>query len=103
MARARRKIAFVLAASDHGAMIVNRFDYLRAGNQAGIGVGYQILEHSSYDMSEVEAVLRLLELRRQYHGAGVIAVDCGANIGVHSVEWARHMGQWGEVLAIEAQ
>jgi len=84
-------------------MIVNRFDYLRAGNDTGIGVGYQILEHSSYEASEVETVLRLLDLRRQYHGAGVIAVDCGANIGVYSVEWARHMSQWGEVLAIEAQ
>lgn len=84
-------------------MIVNRFDYLRTGNDAGIGVGYQILEHSSYDISEVETVRRLLDLRRQYHGAGVVAVDCGANIGVHSVEWARHMSQWGEVLAIEAQ
>jgi FkbM family methyltransferase len=103
MPRARRKIAFVLAASDHGAMIVNRFDYQLVDNATGIGVGYQILEHSSYDVSEVETVLRLLDLRRQYHGAGVIAVDCGANIGVHSVEWARHMSQWGEVLAIEAQ
>jgi len=103
MPRARRKIAFVLAASDHGAMIVNRFDYQLVDNATGIGVGYQILEHSSYDMSEVETVLRLLDLRRQHHGAGVIAVDCGANIGVHSVEWARHMSQWGEVLAIEAQ
>ncbi len=103
MPRAYRKIAFVLASSDHGAMIVNRFDYRAAGNNAGIGVGYQILEHSSYDMSEVDAVLRLLDLRREYHGAGVLAVDCGANIGVHSVEWARHMSQWGEVLAIEAQ
>ncbi len=84
-------------------MIVNRFDYRPAGSNAGIGVGYQILEQSSYDMSEVEMALRLLDLRREYHGAGVMAVDCGANIGVHSVEWARHMGQWGEVLAIEAQ
>ena len=72
MPRARRKIAFVLAASDHGAMIVNRFDYRLTGNDAGIGVGYQILEHSSYDISQVETVLRLLDLRRQYHGAGVI-------------------------------
>jgi FkbM family methyltransferase len=103
MPRARRKIAFVLVSSDHGTMIVNRFDYRLAGNNAGVGVGHQILEYSSYDISEVETVLRLLDLRRQYHGAGVVAVDCGANIGVHSVEWARHMSQWGEVLAIEAQ
>ena len=27
----------------------------------------------------------------------------GANIGVHTVEWARHMYGWGNVIAIEAQ
>jgi len=32
MPRARRKIAFLLAAPDRGAMIANRFDDLRAGN-----------------------------------------------------------------------
>jgi FkbM family methyltransferase len=103
MPQTRRKIAFVLASSDHGAMIVNRFDYRLGSDNSGIGVGYQILEGSSYDMSEVQTVLRLLDLRKQYHGAGVTAVDCGANIGVHAIEWARHMSQWGQVLAIEAQ
>ncbi|HUE11510.1 MAG TPA: FkbM family methyltransferase, partial [Steroidobacteraceae bacterium] len=33
----------------------------------------------------------------------VIAVDCGANIGVHTIEWAKHMTSWGIVLALEAQ
>ncbi|HEY6431408.1 MAG TPA: FkbM family methyltransferase [Acetobacteraceae bacterium] len=103
MPRPSRKIAFVLTASDHGSMIVNRFDYHMVSATAGYGVGFQILENSSYDMGEVETALRLLELRRQYHGDGVVAVDCGANIGVHTVEWARHMSQWGMVLAIEAQ
>jgi FkbM family methyltransferase len=32
-----------------------------------------------------------------------MAIDCGANIGVHTVEWARFMHGWGEVLAFEAQ
>jgi FkbM family methyltransferase len=45
----------------------------------------------------------LLDLRQRCYGAGVVAVDCGANIGVHSVEWARHMTGWGIVIAIEAQ
>ena len=33
--------------------------------------------------------MQLLALRRRHFGDGVIAVDCGANIGVHTVEWAR--------------
>jgi FkbM family methyltransferase len=30
-------------------------------------------------------------------------MDLGANIGVFTIEWARHMTGWGSVLAIEAQ
>jgi FkbM family methyltransferase len=48
-------------------------------------------------------VLKLLDLRRQYYNDGAIAVDCGANVGVHTIEWAKHMTGWGEVLAFEAQ
>ncbi len=47
--------------------------------------------------------MQLLGLRRQHFGDGVVAVDCGANIGVHSVEWAKGMTGWGRVVAIEAQ
>src|SRR5262249_12083623 len=45
----------------------------------------------------------LLSKRKLSRGTGVVAVDCGANIGVHTVEWARHMHGWGSVIAIEAQ
>jgi FkbM family methyltransferase len=99
----RRKIAFVLAASDHGPMIVNRFDYRTIDESHGFGVGFDLLESSSFSPREVDLVLSLLDLRRQYFGDGVIAVDCGANIGVHTVEWARKMAGWGSVIAIEAQ
>jgi len=98
-----RKLAFVLASSNHGTMIVNRFDYLMAGLDRGIGVGYQILEAASFDPVEVELTLQLLELRRRYHGDGVVGIDCGANIGVHTIEWATAMTGWGSVVAIEAQ
>ena len=30
-------------------------------------------------------------------------VDCGANIGVLSIEWARYMTGWGKVISFEAQ
>jgi FkbM family methyltransferase len=98
-----RKIAFVLASSDHGTMIVNRFDYKMVDRTRGFGVGFQILEKSAYDSEEVNLSLSLLELRRKYFGDGVVAIDCGANIGVHTVEWAKRMDGWGSVLAIEAQ
>jgi FkbM family methyltransferase len=99
----KRKLAFVLAASDHGTMIVNRFDYRMTDERRGIGVGFQILDDASYDAAEVDTALGLLGLRRQYFGDGVVAVDCGANIGVHTVEWAKSMTGWGQVIAIEAQ
>jgi hypothetical protein len=40
MAYPPRKIAFVLASTDHGALIVNRFDYHMVNATAGFGVGY---------------------------------------------------------------
>src|SRR5215475_753566 len=103
MRNPKRKIAFVLAASDHGTMIVNRLDYRMVDQRSGIGVGFQILEGSSFDPGEVDTALSLLGLRRNYFGDGVVAIDCGANIGVHTVEWAKRMSGWGQVIAIEAQ
>jgi FkbM family methyltransferase len=47
--------------------------------------------------------LQLLDARKEYFGAGVVALDCGANIGVHTIEWAKHMHGWGTVTAFEAQ
>ena len=47
--------------------------------------------------------MQLLTQRRQHFGDGVVVVDCGANIGVHTVAWAKGMTGWGQVLAIEAQ
>ncbi len=98
-----RKLAFVLASSQHGTMIVNRLDYRMVNENQGYGVGFQILETATFDPQEVKMALELLNLRRRHHGDGVVAVDCGANIGVHTVEWANAMTGWGSVLAIEAQ
>ncbi len=103
MRNPRRKVAFVLAASDHGTMIVNRLDYRMLDEHNGFGVGFQILEGASFDAQEVDLALTLLTLRRQYFGDRVVALDCGANIGVHTVEWANRMNGWGSVIAIEAQ
>ena len=98
-----RKLAFVLASSNHGTLIVNRFDYRMVDQNRGYGVGFQILETSSFDPGEVKLALDLLTLRRKHYGDGVIGIDCGANIGVHTIEWAKMMTGWGSVLSIEAQ
>ena len=98
-----RPIAFVLAASNHGTMIVNRNDHNVYSSGYTYGVGYQILQTSSFDASEVGFLLVLLDRRRKYFGDGVLAIDGGANIGVHTIEWARHMHGWGRVLSFEAQ
>jgi len=98
-----RKLAFVLAASNHGTMIVNRLDYRMVDAGGGIGVGHQILETAAFDPVEVELAVQLLEMHRQFQGDGAIAIDCGANIGVHTIEWATAMTGWGSVIAIEAQ
>lgn len=98
-----RPIPFVLVSSSHGALIVNRNDFHMTTESEGFGVGYQILNTSSFDPEEVNFLLGLLLSRRNLVGPGVVAIDCGANIGVHTVEWARLMHGWGEVVAIEAQ
>lgn len=102
MQRVRRKLGFVLAASSHGPLIVNRFDYHREGERL-FGVGGEILEGSSFDPEEIALLLGALQRRRTYFGDGVVLLDCGANIGVHTVECAVEMTGWGSVLAIEAQ
>jgi len=98
-----RKLAFVMASTNHGTMIVNRFDYRMVDQSRGFGVGYQLLETASFDALEVSLAVQILTFRRKHYGDGAVAIDCGANIGVHTVEWANFMVGWGSVLAIEAQ
>jgi FkbM family methyltransferase len=103
MSLPKRPIAYLLAATNHGSMIVNRNDQADVGADHAFGVGFQLLSRSSYDPSEVEFALAILEIRKNRFGAGVVALDAGANIGVHTVEWARAMFGWGRVIAFEAQ
>jgi FkbM family methyltransferase len=97
-----RPIAFVVAATNHGSMLVNRHDY-RLTERGGYGVGFQLLNNSAFDPAEVDFALQLLSTRKEFFGPGVVAIDCGANIGVHTIEWAKHMHAWGEVISVEAQ
>jgi FkbM family methyltransferase len=103
MSLPKRPIAYVLAATNHGSMIVNRYDQAKSGPDTAFGVGAQLLANSCFDPDEIELALDLLSARREFFGPGVMAVDGGANIGVHTLEWARHMHGWGRVIAFEAQ
>ncbi len=95
-------ISFIIAATDQGTMIINRHDYNGPEN-ARYGVGNQLLSTSNYDYSEVEFSKMLLKYKRKYNGDGVIAIDCGANIGVHTVQWGKLMRDFGRVYSFEAQ
>ena len=83
-----RPVAFVLVSTNHGSMLVNRQDYCLVGEGQGYGVGWQLLTNSAYDPAEVDLVQQLLASRKNNFGDGVMAIDCGANIGVHTIEWA---------------
>ena len=102
MANPPRKIGFVLAATEHGTMILNRFDYHRTDNGT-YGVGHVLLSNAIWQPGEIGSAVSLLAARRAHFGDGVMAIDCGANIGTHTLEWARSMTGWGSVIAIEAQ
>jgi FkbM family methyltransferase len=99
----RRPAPFVLVSTGHGSMIVAHTDYRMVDGDKGFGVGFQLLSTSLFDPDEVGLALQMLHLRRTHFGDGVQALDCGANIGVHTIEWARAMTGWGAVIGIEAQ
>ena len=99
----KRPIAFILAATDQGTLIVNRFDYAGHEQDSAYGVGFQLLNNASYEDSESSMVLQLLDERRRHFGDGVTVLDVGANIGVFTITWARHMTGWGRIIAVEAQ
>jgi len=105
MNRIAKPAPFVLVSTGHGSMIANVHDYRPpTATEAGIaGVGGQLFRQSLFDPVEIDLALYLLSLRKEFFGPGVVALDCGANIGVHAIEWARHMTGWGTVTAIEAQ
>ncbi|GAL45342.1 FkbM family methyltransferase [Citrobacter werkmanii] len=101
---APRQLSFVLSASHHGTMIVNRNDYNKnEDSNEYYGVGYHILNSACFDVDEISLILQLLSCRRKYYGNGVFVIDGGANIGVHTLECSRYMQGWGSVLSFEAQ
>lgn len=96
-------VSFVLANSAHGALIVSRFDRIDTPDGGAYGVGAQILHCGAYEAEEVATINQLLDLRRKHFGDGVVMIDCGANIGVMTIECAEYMRGWGTVTAYEPQ
>ncbi len=96
------KQAFVLVSTAYGPMIVNRMDFLNAGDGL-VGVSVQLLATGKYDHHEGSAIVALLMERRSAFGDGVLVLDIGANIGVRTIQWAKLMTGWGEVRAFEPQ
>lgn len=99
----KRPAPFVLVASNHGTLIANRNDFRMIDANRGYGVGWQLFNQSCFDPDEVNLATRLLQLKRKTGGDGLVALDLGANLGVHTVEWAKAMHGWGTVIAVEAQ
>ena len=98
-----RPAPFVLISTNHGTMIINRNDYFMVDQHRAFGVGGQLMNFSCFDQQEIDFALALLESRCSDFGEGVIAIDCGANIGVHTVEWAKLLHDFGHIFSFEAQ
>jgi FkbM family methyltransferase len=103
MAHTKRPTPFVLVSSSHGTLIINSKDVRMTSENSGFGIGFQILTTGGANQEEIELANFLIQKRHQYFGNGVIVLDCGANIGVHTVEWAKTMHGWGHIYAFEAQ
>lgn len=83
-------------------MIVNRNDYRIHGSH-GIGVGHQLMTNGAYDRAEIEKVVQLLAILQNQRERQIMAYDLGANIGCHSLAYARGLGDTVQVCAVEAQ
>jgi len=97
-----RQAAFVLVATDHGSMIINKNDYC-TGERGTFGVGYEILRNSNFSLNECLLIIQLLTKRQSNFPGEMIAIDVGANYGTHTLAMARTLTGCGKVIAIEPQ
>jgi len=100
-------ISWLVAATDHGPMIVNRHDAVTTEAGATFGVGHQLLTTGTYDAEDLELQKNVLDLLRHYRAPNgereIVYLDGGANIGAFTIPIARHMRGWGRVVAVEPQ
>ncbi|MBJ9661429.1 FkbM family methyltransferase [Burkholderia gladioli] len=99
------KISYIVASTVHGTLIVNRNDENQSEQYGTYGVGFNLLETGGFYKSDIDLLVSVLRLKkRQLKGKRkIVAIDCGANIGVHTIELARELSETGSVVAIEAQ
>lgn len=107
-----KKINYILTSTNHGALIVNRNDFIAGkddnGNYFSYGVGHDLLESSFFNPFEIQIGFSFLDAAIQKNqnlnlNEEIIAIDCGSNIGVHTVEWGNFLTGFGKVISIEAQ
>ncbi len=99
----KRPSPFVILSTSQGTLITNKNDYRMIDATRGYGVGWQLFNQGCFDPDEVGSAITLLNIRHKHFGDGVVGLDCGANLGVHTVEWAKALYGRGRVIAIEAQ
>lgn len=101
----KERVAFILAATKIGPLLVNRLDYCRLADdpETGVGVGWGLLESGDFEPSLGTFIRGVIANRRVEYGDGVVVLDVGANIGAFTVSWAKFMEGWGAVIAVEPQ
>ncbi len=82
----------VITATDLGTFIINKND---------IGVGWQLSEFGTYDPKEISLMRQVMHFLRAKK-ENLVALDIGANIGIHSVVLSSEVGE-GRVYSFEAQ
>lgn len=98
-----RQMPFVVVSSNHGSLIVNRNDHAGPVGQE-YGVAHNLFTYGTLDIiNEMGLFREILNIRRGAFGDGAVVLDCGANIGVYAIEFARIMNGWGHVYSFEAQ
>jgi FkbM family methyltransferase len=93
---------FILASTSYGAMILNRHDHHTHGGET-FGVADQLLKTGNFEITEARLYVQLLRHMKRQRGPGVVALDIGANIGAVTVQLARAITSWGDVIAFEPQ
>lgn len=104
------KNPFILTSTHFGMMLANRLDYYKDPLTGGgfCGVGCDLMEWGEYRREEVDRCFAYI-LQACRRGSPVVVLDIGANIGTHTIPWAKQMAlsgdgvPWGEVIAIEPQ
>ncbi len=82
----------VITSTEIGTFIINKND---------IGVGWQLSQYGTYDPKELAVIREIMKNMRKLN-SNLIALDVGANIGVHSVVLSKEVGG-GRVYSFEAQ